>query len=206
MMHGSAVRWNLAGPSPIDTIERRTRTVPTLGGEAEDVRQTAVRHLRGLPDAFTDAVADHHGELARFAFRLCGDPVLAEDIVAEAYARVWPHWRRGRVEAPLPYLMRTVANEAYARHRRRRLERTTEPLAAPAVEATFEARVDEHDELWAALDRLPHQQRVVLVLRVVEDLSEEETAAMLGVPRGTVKSRLSRGLDALRVLVEGSHV
>jgi RNA polymerase sigma factor (sigma-70 family) len=66
--------------------------------------------------------------------------------------------------------------------------------------------VDEHDELWAALDRLPPQQRVVLVLRVVEDLSEDETAAMLGVPRGTVKSRLSRGLDALRAIVEPSHV
>ena len=71
------------------------------------------------------AVADHHRELARFAFRLCGDRTQAEDIVAEAYARVWPNWRRGRVTTLLPYLMRTVANLAFAGHRRRRLERRT---------------------------------------------------------------------------------
>ncbi len=150
-------------------------------------------------------MADHHRELARFAFRLCGDRTAAEDLVAEAYARVWPHWRRGRVEVLLPYLMRTVANQAYARHRRRRLELATEP-PAPRIEGSFEDRIDEHDELWAALDLLPPQQRVVLVLRVVEDLSEDETAVMLGVPRGTVKSRLSRGLDALRSIVESSRV
>jgi RNA polymerase sigma-70 factor (sigma-E family) len=170
------------------------------------LRQTTARQPGANRDAFSDAVADHHRELARFAFRLCGDRTLAQDLVAEAYARVWPHWRRGRVEVLLPYLMRTVANEAYARHRRRKLERDKEPPAAPLVEGSFEDRVDEHDELWAALDRLPPQQRVVLVLRVVEDLSEDETAAMLGVPRGTVKSRLSRGPDALRAIVEPSHV
>jgi RNA polymerase sigma-70 factor (sigma-E family) len=170
------------------------------------LRQTTARQPGANRDAFSDAVADHHRELAGFAFRLCGDRTLAQDLVAEAYARVWPHWRRGRVEVLLPYLMRTVANEAYARHRRRKLERDKEPPAAPLVERSFEDRVDEHDELWAALDRIPPQQRVVLVLRVVEDLSEDETAAMLGVPRGTVKSRLSRGLDALRAIVEASHV
>jgi RNA polymerase sigma-70 factor (sigma-E family) len=170
-----------------------------------DLGQTAARLRRHDRDDFSDAVVAHHRELARFAFRLCGDRSLAEDIVAEAYARVWPRWRTGRVEVLLPYLMRTVANEAYARHRRRRLERGTEP-PAPPVEGSFERRVDEHDELWAALDRLPPRQRVVLVLRVVEDLSEDETAAMLGIPRGTVKSRLSRALDTLRAIVEGSHV
>jgi RNA polymerase sigma-70 factor (sigma-E family) len=160
----------------------------------------------GDGDAFSDAVADHHRELARFAFRLCGDRTLAEDIVAEAYARVWPHWRRGRVEALLPYLMRAVANEAFARHRRLRLERTRTPPPAPTVQGPFEDQVDEHDELWAALDRLPPRQRVVLVLRIVEDLSEEQTASMLGIPPGTVKSRLSRALGALRSIMEGSHV
>jgi RNA polymerase sigma-70 factor (sigma-E family) len=182
-----------------------TGIVLSRGGEAADLRGTA-RHSRANDDAFSDAVTDHHRELARFAFRLCGDRTLAEDIVAEAYARVWPHWRRGRVDALLPYLMRTVANEAYARHRRRRLERSKEPTYTPIVEGPFEDRVDERDELWSALGRLAPQQRVVLVLRIVEDLSVEQTASMLGIPPGTVKSRLSRALGVLRSIVEGSRV
>lgn len=170
------------------------------------MRQTTARFAGGDGDAFSAAIADHHRSLAKFAFRLCGDRTQAEDLVAEAYARVWPHWRRGRVDALAPYLMRTVANLAYARHRRRRLERTIVLPASPDVTRSFEDRIDERNELWAALDRLPPRQRVVVVLRVVEDLSEDETAAMLGIPRGTVKSRLSRGLDSLRAIVEGSHV
>jgi RNA polymerase sigma factor (sigma-70 family) len=66
----------------------------------------------------------------------------------------------------------------------------------------FEARVDDRDVLWAALAHLSPQQRVVVVLRIVEDLSEDQTAAMLGVPVGTVKSRLSRALTVLRAILE----
>jgi RNA polymerase sigma-70 factor (sigma-E family) len=172
--------------------------------KAADLRQVTARHPRATGDAFSDAVADHHEELARFAFRLCGDRILGEDIVAEAYARVWPHWQRGRVAELVPYLMRAVANEAFTRHRRRRLERSKEPPPPPLVEGPFEARVDDHDELWSALGRLAPQQRVVLVLRIYEDLSEEQTASILGVPPGTVKSRLSRALGVLRSIVEGN--
>lgn len=162
----------------------------------------STRHPPAADDPFSDAVADHHRELARFAYRLCGDRTLAEDVVAEAYARVWPHWRRGQVEDLLPYLMRAVANEAFTRHRRRRLESRKEPPPPRLATDSFEDQVDDHDELWAALDRLPTPQRVVLVLRIVEDLSEEQTASMLGIPAGTVKSRLSRALAALRAIVE----
>lgn len=157
-------------------------------------------------DAFTAAVTDHHRELARFAYRLCGNRTVAEDIVAEAYARVWAQWRKGRVDVLLPYLMRTVANEAFTRQRRLRLAQRKLPPAPPAVEDPFEGRVDDHDQLWTAIGHLAPQQRVVLVLRIVEDLSEEQTAAMLGVPPGTVKSRLSRALATLRTIVESSHV
>jgi len=187
--------------------------------EAGHVGQATARHRRAARggrdgpggdrthDAFSAAVADHHRELARFAFRLCGDRTTAEDIVAEAYARVWVHWRKGRIDVLLPYLMRTVANEAYAGHRRRRLAQRKDPVVEPpTVEGPFEDRVDDHDQLWSAIGRLAPQQRVVLVLRIVEDLSEEQTAATLGIPPGTVKSRLSRALATLRTIVEGSHV
>ena len=175
---------------------------PLACGVEADLRQTTARHPRATSDAFSAAVADHHEELARFAFRLCGDRTVAEDIVAEAYSRVWPHWRRGRVAELMPYLVRTVANEAFTRHRRRRLERTKESPAPPSVQGSFEGQVDDHDQLWSALGRLLPQQRVVLVLRVYEDLSEEQTASLLGIPPGTVKSRLSRALTVLRSIVE----
>jgi len=171
--------------------------------EAGALRGATMRHARVVDDAFTRAVASHRQALARFAFTLCGDAVHAEDVVAEAYARVWPRWRRGRVDDLLPYLRRTVANEVYGRHRRRLLERR-EAARPPdrRSDGHFEAQVDDRDALWAALARLSPQQRVVVVLRIVEDLSEEQTATMLDIPVGTVKSRLSRALAVLRATLE----
>ena len=171
---------------------------------ARHLRPAATAHANeSRSDAFARAVAAHHDQLARFAFRLCGDATQAEDAVAEAYARVWPRWRRGRVDELLPYLRRAVVNEVYGRGRRKAVERR---YAGRSIErrdgGQFEVGVGERDALLAALERLPLQQRVVVVLRVVEDLSPEETAAALGVPAGTVKSRLSRALSALRGLME----
>jgi RNA polymerase sigma-70 factor (sigma-E family) len=156
---------------------------------------------------FDEAVALHHTQLARFAYRLCGDASRAEDAVAEAYARVWPRWKRGQVGELYPYLRQAVANQIYGGHRRRLLERReAERRRAEPQGPAFERQVDDHDHLWAALARLSPPHRAVVVLRLVEDLSEEETATMLGVAPGTVKSRLSRALDHLRRLVEVDDV
>jgi RNA polymerase sigma-70 factor (sigma-E family) len=178
-----------------------THIVLPTGREAA-VRRASTRHLGVGADAFADAITDHHRDLARFAYRLCGNRSQAEDVVAEAYARVWPQWRRGRVESVRPYLMRTIANEVYSQHRRTVLRRREEGPPPRPVDDPFEGQVDERDALWTALARLPQRQRVVVVLRIVEDLSEEQTASMLGVPPGTVKSRLARALATLRTTVE----
>jgi RNA polymerase sigma-70 factor (ECF subfamily) len=148
-------------------------------------------------DAFARAVTDYQQPLARFAYALCGDAAQAEDAVAEAYARVWRRWRRGRIDNLFGYLRR---------HRRRLLERR-EASKPPDREpdGQFEAQLGERDALWAALANLSPQLRVVVVLRVVEDLSEAETAAMLDIPPGTVKSRLSRGLAVLRTNLTGEE-
>ncbi|HEY8524556.1 MAG TPA: sigma-70 family RNA polymerase sigma factor [Acidimicrobiales bacterium] len=153
-------------------------------------------------DEFARAVDLHHRALTRFAYMLCGNQAQAEDAVAEAYARVWRRWRRGRIDNLFGYLRRAVANEVYGRHRRWLLERREAERAPERIpDGQFEAQVTEHDALWTALGRLSPQLRVVVVLRVVEDMSEADTAAMLGVPAGTVKSRLSRGLAILRAAV-----
>lgn len=156
-------------------------------------------------DEFGECVATRHRELARFAYALCGDAFAAEDIVAEACARVWPRWRRGQVDDLWPYLRRAVAHEAFGRHRRARVARREQQRRTVSPpDGRFDGHVAERDALWAALGHLPADQRVVVVLRVVEDLSEARTAEMLSVPAGTVKSRLARGLAALRTAIEAS--
>jgi RNA polymerase sigma-70 factor (sigma-E family) len=177
-------------------------TIPLVGTEAAELRATTGRRRVGA-DALTQAFRDHHDELARLAYRLCGDRFVVEDVMAEAYSRVLPRWRRGGIENPIAYLMRAVANEVYRRHRRRAREREKEPPPERDGTEPFEVQVDARDALWTALGRLPIKQRVVVVLRVVEDMSEEETASALGVPVGTVKSRLSRALGTLRSTLEG---
>jgi RNA polymerase sigma-70 factor (sigma-E family) len=180
----------------------RADTVLPGAMEAGRLRVARTREVV-TDDPFTRAVADYHGELTRFAYALCGEVGQAEDHVAEAYARVWPQWRRGRVDSLLPYLRRSIANAVYTRHRRRLIERREEERSSTRdSEEPFEGRVDDRDALWTALARLPAPQRVVVVLRIVEDLSEEQTAAMLDVPVGTVKSRLSRALILLRTIME----
>jgi RNA polymerase sigma factor (sigma-70 family) len=137
---------------------------------------------------------------------LCGNRARAEDAVAEAYARVWPRYRRGRVREPLPYLRRAVVNQVTGSHRRRAIEeREAERWAVDRrALARTESAVDDKEMLRPALLALPTSQRAVIVLRFLEDLSEQETAELLGVKPGTVKSRTARGLEQLRRLLEES--
>jgi len=150
-------------------------------------------------DAFGSAMIAHGDGLARLAYFLCGDRHRAEDLVAEAFAAVWPRWSSGRVDELLPYLRRTLVNLA-AKDRRHRFvvrhhdERATPAPTAPAADHDLWLHVD----LAAALRILPAPQRVVVVLRYLEDMTEAEMATLLAVAPGTVKSRLSRGLFSLR--------
>lgn len=158
----------------------------------------------GLDEAFAAAMVEHGARLARLAFYLCGDRTRAEDLVAEAFAAVWPKWSAGRVDSLLPYLRRAVVNLA-AKDRRHWLvvlrhgERSAPPLSAPGADEGVWAQVD----LARALGALPPAQRVAVTLRYLEDMPETEIAALLRVAPGTVKSRLSRALDALRTQLEG---
>ena len=161
---------------------------------------------RSIPsDALDAAIEAHHRRLTGLAYVMCGNRELAEDLVAEAYARVWPKVRDREVDALLPYLRRAVVNQVQGSRRRRRLERREieRRRGEPSGSADrFEGEVDDQLSLLPALLRLPIDQRAVIVLRHVEDLSESETAAALGVPEGTVKSRLARGLASFRELLE----
>jgi RNA polymerase sigma-70 factor (sigma-E family) len=162
-----------------------------------------VRDAPTLDGAFADVVDQHGRDLARFAYLICGNQAQAEDAVAEAFTKAWPRWRRGKIDALLPYVKRSIVHEIYGRSRRRKLERREEQLhRAAGPDGRFEHDVDDRNTLWPLVARLPVQQRAVIVLRIVEDLSEEQTAELIGVAVGTVKSRLSRALANLRSMME----
>lgn len=136
----------------------------------------------------------------RLAFLLCGDRDRSEDAVAEAFAKMWPHWRRGSVRDDRAYLRRAVVNELRSRARRGVLEdrETERRTALGRGDPTAEDSSTERQALLTALGTLPARQRAVIVLRFYEDLTEAASADALGMRIGTVKSQTSRALGRLR--------
>jgi RNA polymerase sigma-70 factor (sigma-E family) len=141
---------------------------------------------------------EHAPDAARLAYLLTGDRALGEDLVHEAFVRLFGRFLDLRnPDAFRAYLRTTVVNLARSHFRRRRVERAyveregRAPAIAPADPAGG-------DELWEALRRLQPRQRAAIVLRYYENLTEAQTAEVLGCAVGTVKSLVSRGLDRLR--------
>lgn len=166
---------------------------------------SAGTRTRAEADAdFADLFARHRAGALRLAFVLCGDAATAEDAVAEAFARMYPQWRKGGIDDPAAYLRRAVVNQVHGGFRRLAVRRRyaaqqcPEPPVAPGDDA-----VAERDRLRTALLALPARQRAVIALRFLDDLSEADTAAALGVSAGTVKTQVSRGLERLRALLAG---
>ena len=149
----------------------------------------------------------HQGIAYRVAYTVAGAAGEAEDAAQEGFVKAWRALGRFRTGAPFrPWLLQIVANEARNRRRaagrRERLALRAEAVdgsgdTALSPEATALARYDR-ERLLTALDGLPDDARTVLALRYLLELSEEETAAALGVARGTVKSRTARALEKLR--------
>jgi RNA polymerase sigma-70 factor (sigma-E family) len=140
----------------------------------------------------------HAPEAARLAYLLTGDPVFAEDLVHEAFVRLFGKFRDLRhPEAFRSYLRTTVVNLSRSHFRHRRVERAyleREGRMPPSPGPDPSAR----RELWESLQRLRSRQRAAIVLRYYEDLTESQTAEVLGCAVGTVKSLVSRGLQQLR--------
>ncbi|MGC9667918.1 SigE family RNA polymerase sigma factor [Planosporangium sp. 12N6] len=148
---------------------------------------------------FREFVAARSTALLRTAYLLSGDWGAAEDLLQVALTKTYLAWRRlGHIEAVEPYTRRVLVTTATSWWRRRwHGERPTEVLPERAEPDGLDARL-ERDALWAQVKELPARQRAVLVLRFYEDLSEVDTATLLGVSVGTVKSQCSRALATLR--------
>jgi RNA polymerase sigma-70 factor (sigma-E family) len=150
-------------------------------------------------------LAEHGERLLHIAIALTGSRADGEDLLQAALERLLPRWRTIAADAAASYLRRTLYNLAADGWRRRGAWQRTFTLlrgqdAAPGTDAV--AEVDLRDALVRLLVQLPPRQRAVIVLRYWEQLSEAETAALLGCSAGTVKSATSRALQRLRDLAE----
>jgi len=143
--------------------------------------------------------------LRRYAFALTRDHEAADDLVQDCLERVVSRWHLRRRDGDLRAWVYTIQRNLYVNdyHRRRRrgvavaLEDAGVPPVPPGQSATVEL-----GEVMAALDGLPEEQKSILLLVGVEELTYQETAGVLGLPLGTVMSRLSRARARLRALLE----
>lgn len=154
---------------------------------------------RPLEDEFRDFVTARSAALLRTAYLLAGDWATAEDLLQTALTKTYLAWKRlGQIEAIEPYARRVLVNTATSWWRRRwHGERPTEFLPERAAPDRLDEQL-ERDALWRHVKALPARQRAVLVLRFYEDMSEAQTAALLNISAGTVKSQTSRALGTLR--------
>ena len=151
---------------------------------------------------FVEYVGTRGQALRATAYLLCGDWHRAEDLAQTALIKLYLAWRRIRHDESLDGYARRVLVRAFLDERRRPWRR--EFAGEPPEQAARPDPADERLDLLAALARLPRSQRVAVVLRYWEDLGVAETAALLGVSEGTVKSASYRGLAALRAVLERS--
>jgi len=152
-------------------------------------------------------VREHQGIAFRIAYLITGSAADAEEAAQDGFVKAYRALGRFRRGAPFrPWVLEIVANEARNRRRSagrraglalRAAEEAPSGGAAPSPEGAVLA-AEEREGLLAALNGLREDDRLVLGCRYFLDLSEQETAAALGVRRGTVKSRLSRALERLR--------
>jgi RNA polymerase sigma-70 factor (sigma-E family) len=164
--------------------------------------------MRLGPISFEEFVRSNAGDLVSFAYLITWNEADAEDLVQECLFAVARRWQRvAEMDLPLAYARRVLVNLALDGHlkrtrRHRELAGEIEILDKirdVTADAAFEL-VGVREELVEALGALPRQQRIVLGLRYFLDLSEAQTAAVLGCSVGVVKSNASRGLARLREL------
>ena len=147
----------------------------------------------------SDLYARHSPAIGRLAYLLTGDVHLAEDLAQEAFVRAFGRFRDLRQPESFEwYLRRTLVNLTRSHFRRQRTERdhlAKQPRREDGVPA---ADPSERDAMWRTLQLLPPKQRMAIVLRFYEDLTDAQVADAMQCPVGTAKSWIHRGLERLR--------
>ncbi|SDX00063.1 RNA polymerase sigma-70 factor, sigma-E family [Amycolatopsis xylanica] len=154
--------------------------------------------MRKVDERFEAFVLRHYAELFRYAMILCGDRADAEDLVHDALLKLVRHLRRLDIDHERAYARKAVFNLFLTGKRRKLKEFLTDNRRL--VQPDMAPDVVSRDEMLALLLTLPRRERAVITARFYLDLSEADTAALLGCSVGTVKSSASRGLAKLREL------
>jgi len=165
-------------------------------------RQLVERAQQGDPEAFdrlTELIMDR---LFSVAYRILRNPQSAEDATQQALVTIWRQLPRlrdpDRFEA---WSYRLLVNAAYAEHRRHRRNSPIGDLLHQATEDPY-LSIDDRDQLERGFQRLSAEQRAVLVLQHYLNLSHAQMADVLGVPVGTIRSRLHGARTAMRAALE----
>jgi RNA polymerase sigma factor (sigma-70 family) len=185
----------------------------TVEGRPLEDAELIERARKGEVMAYEELVRRYQDVAVRTAHIISPDGD-AEDAAQEAFVKAYAALARFRIDAPFrPWLLRIVANEARNRRRSagrraglvlRAAEDRRPDDAAPSPESAVLAG-ETREMLLAAVNALRDEDREVIGARYFLELSEIETAEALGIPRGTVKSRLSRALGRLREQVDGQN-
>jgi RNA polymerase sigma-70 factor (sigma-E family) len=172
------------------------------GGRAVGVGPGVETEGRSLAELFVRQVP----RAVAIAYLMTGDRGVAEDLAQEAFIRLTGRFRHIRSpDAFDAYLRRTVVNLCLSHLRRRRVERAylERERGRPPGTARAMPDVGTREELWSVMQELPARQRAALVLRYYEDLSERQTAEILGASVAAVRSLVSRGIETLRGRIRG---
>jgi RNA polymerase sigma-70 factor (ECF subfamily) len=190
-------------------MERRSEetALAESGAVADDPLDLVVRLASGERSALAEVYDRHHAELRSFARRVVGDPDAAEDLVHDVFIALPRAVHRFEGRSTLRTFLFAIAVRQCQHHvraasaRRRARERFAREPIDHAVDPAF-----RDEQLVGALDRgldsLPLEQRLALVVCAVEERSSSEASAILGVPEGTVRTRLHRAKQKLREHLE----
>lgn len=185
----------------LSTPARATSTRPTSARSTST--RPALSSLTNLSyPSFAAYVKARQPVLLRTARSLTANPSDAEDLLQTALAKTYVAWERIEDHRALDgYVRRALLNTRTSQWRKRKVDEFAcdelpEPEGVQSADPAEQQAL--HDAMWRAIMKLPARQRAMVVLRYYEDLSEVQTAEVLGVSVGTVKSAVSRALGKLR--------